>query len=158
MFYTIYKTTNILNGKYYLGKHQTKNLDDGYIGSGLLVNRAFKKHGKENFVTEILHVFDNEEHMNLAEKILVVPDLTNYNLCPGGKGGFGYINNHPKSKEWKAANARKINALGLNGRGPKPKPKGNCLNCKNLIISREAKLYCSRSCSASSNNRKRKLT
>ena len=31
MKYTIYQITNNLNGKIYIGKHQTKDLDDGYI-------------------------------------------------------------------------------------------------------------------------------
>jgi hypothetical protein len=93
MFYTIYKTTNLLNGKFYIGKHKTKNLNDGYLGSGKLLKRAIKKYGIENFHKEILFEFRSEKHMNALEKILVVPDLEiNYNLCDGGKGGFGYIN------------------------------------------------------------------
>ncbi len=93
MYYTVYKTTNLKNGKFYIGKHQTKNLDDAYLGSGKLLGRAIRKHGRENFKKEILEVFDTEEKMNLAEKILVVFDLElSYNLCEGGNGGFGYIN------------------------------------------------------------------
>jgi hypothetical protein len=95
MFYTIYKTTNLVNGKYYIGKHQTKNLRDGYIGSGKYLKRAIEKYGKDSFVTDILYVFDEEWKMNLAEKILVTIDQeTCYNLCSGGKGGFGYINDN----------------------------------------------------------------
>lgn len=93
MFYTIYKTTNIINGKFYIGKHKTKNLNDGYMGSGKLLKRAIKKYGIENFYREILHVCESEKQMNALEKILVVPDAEiNYNLCPGGHGGFGYLN------------------------------------------------------------------
>ena len=92
MYYTIYKVTNKLNNKHYIGKHQTKNLDDGYMGSGKLLKRAIEKHGVENFTKEILHVFDNEEDMNAKEAELVVLDEHSYNLCPGGHGGFGYIN------------------------------------------------------------------
>ena len=106
--YVIYRTTNLVNGKSYVGKHETYNLDDGYMGSGKLLKRAMKKYGRENFKTEILEVYDNERDMNLAERILVVvdPDIS-YNLCPGGQGGFGYINNHPKAKEWSKINSSK---------------------------------------------------
>ena len=92
MYYTIYKITNKTNGKYYIGKHQTKDLNDGYMGSGKLLRRAIKKHGIDNFTKEILHIFDNESNMNDKEKELVVISEESYNLCPGGHGGFGYIN------------------------------------------------------------------
>jgi hypothetical protein len=92
MFYTIYKITNTLNGKYYIGKHQTKDLNDGYFGSGKVLKHAIKKHGIENFTKEILHVFDTELEMNAKEKELVELNESSYNLCPGGKGGWGYVN------------------------------------------------------------------
>ena len=97
MFYTIYKITNILNGKIYIGKHQTKDLNDDYMGSGKLLRRAIAKYGQENFTKEILFQFDNEVDMNAKEAELVTEEFclredTNYNLCPGGHGGFGYIN------------------------------------------------------------------
>ena len=96
MFYTIYKITNKLNGKIYIGKHQTKDLNDGYMGSGKILKHAIDKHGLENFTKEILFQFDNEDDMNAKEAELIteefVKESTNYNLCPGGNGGFGYIN------------------------------------------------------------------
>lgn len=91
MYYTIYKITNKLNNKFYIGKHQTQNLEDGYMGSGILIKRAIEKYGIENFSKEILFVFDNEEEMNQKEKELVIISENCYNLCDGGKGGFGYI-------------------------------------------------------------------
>ena len=97
MFYTVYKITNLLNNKHYIGKHMTKDLDDGYMGSGKLIRHEIKKHGKENFKKEILHVFDNEEAMNAKEAELVVVSEETYNLCDGGKGGFGYINSTGKN-------------------------------------------------------------
>lgn len=92
MYYTVYKITNKINGHFYIGKHITKNLDDGYIGSGKLIKAAIKKHGKENFIKEILEFLNTEEEMNEAEKRYVVLGEGSYNLCPGGHGGFGYIN------------------------------------------------------------------
>ena len=92
MFYTIYKITNLINNKYYIGKHQTKNLDDDYMGSGKVLKYAIKKYGIENFKKEILHIFDNEVEMNAKEKELVVVSESTYNLNEGGKGGFSYIN------------------------------------------------------------------
>ena len=93
MHYLIYKTTCTINGKYYVGKHKTKDRDDDYLGSGKLLLAAIEKYGRENFVREIILECSTEDEMNLAEKILVVPDIeVNYNLCPGGQGGWGYIN------------------------------------------------------------------
>lgn len=43
MFYTIYQITNNVNGKIYISMHQTKNLDDGYMGSGIMLRNAYKK-------------------------------------------------------------------------------------------------------------------
>lgn len=104
MFYTIYKITNKINNKIYIGKHQTLDLDDDYMGSGKLIRAAIEKYGLDNFEKEILHVFDNEDDMNSKESELItdkfVMEDTNYNLCPGGQGGWGYIKNHERSKDW----------------------------------------------------------
>jgi rubrerythrin len=96
MFFIIYKTTNKINGKMYIGKHQTSILNDGYLGSGKLLKQAINKYGVENFDREILFTFENEQDMNAKEAELVTEGFCRrddvYNLCPGGKGGFGYIN------------------------------------------------------------------
>ena len=96
MFYTIYKITNRVNGKVYIGKHQTNDIADGYMGSGKLIRQAIEKYGSENFEKEILFEFSTEEEMNSKEAELVTEEFCNredtYNLCPGGHGGFGYIN------------------------------------------------------------------
>ncbi len=97
MHYTIYKTTCLKNSKFYIGKHQTKNLDDGYLGSGKLLKHAIKKYGIENFKKEILETFSTEAEMNAAEKRLVIICDQSYNLCEGGHGGFGFINQNGSS-------------------------------------------------------------
>ena len=102
MFYTIYKITNLIDGKIYIGKHQTKDLNDSYMGSGKFIRRAIDKHGIENFKKEILFQFDSEADMNAKEAELVTEELClredTYNLCVGGKGGFSYINSNDLGK------------------------------------------------------------
>lgn len=87
--YIIYKTTNLINGKYYIGKHRINgDIDDGYLGSGELILKAIAKHGPENFVRETLETFDDEKECMLAEaKYVNHEDPNSYNLVPGGYGG-----------------------------------------------------------------------
>ena len=114
MYYTIYKITNKIDGKFYIGKHKTQNLNDNYMGSGKLIRRAIKKHGKENFIKEIIHIFETEDEMNKAESKLVVLSEQSYNLCPGGHGGFGYVNSLPNAKE-RAAKAAVLGGAATKG-------------------------------------------
>lgn len=71
-------------------------IEDGYLGSGNHLKRAIKKHGAENFKREVLFIFDTEISMNTKEAEIVTEEYCSrkntYNICPGGKGGFGYIN------------------------------------------------------------------
>jgi group I intron endonuclease len=92
-YYTIYKITNKINGKYYIGKHITEDLNDDYLGSGKLIRKAIEKYGFENFEKEILKIYDNEHDMNIAESLLIdLSDKKTYNLQPGGIGSWQYIN------------------------------------------------------------------
>ena len=87
-YYGIYKITNLLNGKMYIGQHTTTNIDDGYMGSGLLIERAVKKYGKENFRKEWLMFCEDEEELNYMERVYVdqtwVDRSDTYNLAIGG--------------------------------------------------------------------------
>lgn len=115
MYYTIYKTTNLINGKIYIGAHKTSDLNDGYFGSGKLINLAVEKYGIEHFKTETLHFLDNEEEMFLMEAELVTEEFikedTNYNLKVGGEGGFDYINNHTDWNGFKYINENSLNNI-----------------------------------------------
>jgi len=58
-FYYFYKITNLINQKFYFGVHSTSNLNDGYMGSGIALKKAYEKYGVFNFKKEILYFFDN---------------------------------------------------------------------------------------------------
>jgi hypothetical protein len=90
MYYTIYKTTNTVTGEFYVGQHATEDLDDGYLGSGVSLLESIKKYDKENFIKNILYVFDNETDMNAKEIELVDEDFLSdplvLNRQSGGTG------------------------------------------------------------------------
>jgi hypothetical protein len=92
-YHYIYKTTNLINGKYYIGMHSSNNLNDNYIGSGKRLWYSINKYGKENFKCEILELLPDMSSLKVREKELVNEDLLKdkmcLNLAVGGEGGFG---------------------------------------------------------------------
>lgn len=121
MKHTIYQITNTVNGRIYIGKHTTDDPNDSYMGSGKLLKRAVRKYGIESFKKDVLFVFENEDEMNQKEQELVTEEFCRrkdtYNICPGGNGGFGYINSHGLSVN----NISTENARALSERGRKKK-------------------------------------
>ena len=95
-FFTVYKITNLINDKIYIGVHITSDVNDDYMGSGKNIKNAIKKYGLQNFKKEILNIFDNEIDMFNMESILVNEDFINdkntYNIVLGGNGGWKYVN------------------------------------------------------------------
>lgn len=95
MYGYIYKTTNLINGKIYVGQHKVDDdkLDVKYYGSGLYLIRAIEKYGKENFSCEILEWCKDKEALNLSEKEWI-KELNSqdknigYNIAYGGDGGY----------------------------------------------------------------------
>ena len=89
MFYTIYKITNNINKKIYIGAHKSKSLSDRYFGSGKAIKQAMKKYGKDNFAKEILFSFAEETLMWEKESELVdlkfISRIDTYNECLGGR-------------------------------------------------------------------------
>lgn len=96
----IYKTTNLINGKIYIGKEKYNN--PNYLGSGKILKFALKKYGIENFKKEILQECFSLEDLNEKEKYWIAqlkpfPPI-GYNIGLGG--GFGDIlTNNPKKAE-----------------------------------------------------------
>lgn len=89
--YFIYITTNLINGKKYIGKH-FGYVDDDYLGSGKLLKKAIKKYGKEAFKREIIDFSQTEEENCEKEQYYISlfdachNDLF-YNIHEGGAGG-----------------------------------------------------------------------
>ena len=95
----IYKTTNLINGKFYIGKDA--NNRDYYLGSGSILNKAIKKYGKENFKKEILEKCNSLEELCEREIFWIKElDATNetigYNIAKGGLGGDTFTNDPNK--------------------------------------------------------------
>ena len=102
-FHYIYKIVRF-DGKYYIGLHSTDKLDDGYFGSGTLLARSLKKHGKEVHVKEILEFLPNRLALKERERELINKEIVDDPLCMnlklGGSGGFDYINDHGLNRNW----------------------------------------------------------
>ena len=86
----IYKTTNKINGKWYIGMDSRDN--PNYLGSGVALSKAIQKYGKENFNKEILQRCDNIDSLTKAEiywidKENAVKDTNSYNMMDGGVCG-----------------------------------------------------------------------
>jgi group I intron endonuclease len=108
-FYYIYKTTNLINGKYYIGMHSTNDLNDGYVGSGKRLWYSIKKYGLENFKCEILEFSPDRSSLKKREKDIVNEDTLNDHMCMnlklGGEGGFS---NEEHKKKFHSSGGRTV--------------------------------------------------
>lgn len=124
--YTVYKITNNLNNKIYIGAHYQKDNEDtySYMGSGIQITRAIKKYGKNNFTKDILFIYDNREDMYAKEVELVNEDFyknqNNYNMTIGGSGGYNpcsraaqigkFFKRNTKTNEWRWLGEEELNS------------------------------------------------
>jgi len=109
----IYKTTNLVNGKFYIGKDEKNN--PNYLGSGKILKIAIKKYGTENFKKEILEECNNKKELNEKEKYWITTlsaTTLGYNIAEGGTGGktkfntthvYQFNKNGDFIKEWNSA-------------------------------------------------------
>ena len=86
----LYRITNKINGKIYIGVHRTDNVNDGNMGSGVILKRAKEKYGVVNFRKEILEFFDTYQEALDKEREVVsvkfIESSNNYNIREGGYG------------------------------------------------------------------------
>ena len=116
----IYKATNLLNGKIYIGQtirklqeRKNSHFYDSRLESNRVFPRAIKKYGKENFKWEIIDSSSSKEELDFKEKyyILYYNSLVNvgygYNVGEGGTFGYSIKGLSPIEKE-KVNNKRKL--------------------------------------------------
>lgn len=97
----IYKTINLINDKFYIGKD--KNNNPNYLGSGILLKKAIKKYGRENFKKEIIEYCENIKQLSKREIYYIkkYKAIENgYNIAIGGEGG-PHFKGHKHSKKTK---------------------------------------------------------
>lgn len=95
----IYKTTNLVNNKIYIG--QTIHDDPKYLGGGRLIKMAIKKYGRENFLKEILETCSKRENLSEREiywikKFNSRDPKIGYNMAEGGSSF--YVTEESKKK------------------------------------------------------------
>ena len=110
----IYITTNLKNGKRYLGQKKFYGKWQNYIGSGVALKDAIKKYGKENFIKYIIDIAYSPEELNQKEydySVLfnVVESDDWYNLVYGGGTTAGMI--ATEKTRLKQSQARKRNSI-----------------------------------------------
>lgn len=98
MYGYIYETTNLINGKKYIGKHKSEKFDSSYLGSGVRLKKALNKYGKENFNVKVIEIIEtNQYDLDLEEMYWIkyfnaIKSRNYYNNSAGGKeeGWNGY--------------------------------------------------------------------
>lgn len=91
----IYKITNKVNGKIYIGQKKSEVFVESYWGSGIYISSSIKKYGIENFYCEIIEWCDSRDMLNEREIYWIAKFKSNdpkvgYNLTNGGDGTSGY--------------------------------------------------------------------
>ncbi len=92
-FHYVYKITNVLNGKFYVGRRSTNKHPniDSYMGSGWALKGAYLKHGKKNFIKEVLEMCYDLETLKEREEYWISHTKAvkmGYNLVENSGGGY----------------------------------------------------------------------
>lgn len=142
----IYMTTNIIDGKIYVGKKKGV-FNPYYFGSGLKLINAVNKYGKRNFIVKVITYAKNKCELNILEKryIAEYKQVLNkdkfYNIAEGGDGGDTGVDN-------RGSNNGMFGKRGKDNLGYIERKNINCLNCGKEFEVRitSAQRFCCRKC------------
>ena len=104
MYGYVYITENAVNGRKYIGKHESKEYDSSYLGSGKVLAEAIRKYGTESFTNRVLYIASSREELNRAEKTYIEIYRRKYgrrlyNIASGGDGGNVFYNASEDEKQ-----------------------------------------------------------
>lgn len=110
MYGYVYKTTDLRNGKIYIGRHKSSQFDQNYFGSGNIIRRIIEKDTTNVLQCEILQECYSYDEMCNAEKYWIAkldsknPEI-GYNIADGGEFGYsgGMTGHHQSDKQKRAA-------------------------------------------------------
>jgi hypothetical protein len=125
--HTVYVTTNISSGKFYIGKHSRKSPADSYVGSGVWVRNC--KRANIPLVCDLVAVCQTEKEAYDFERVLVVAAKKQYpSLCMNFlEGGIGFTSEYNSSKPGpmlgKKHSEETKRKIGLISKGRKAKEK-----------------------------------
>jgi group I intron endonuclease len=139
----IYITTNLINGKKYIGQKMFRISWQDYLGSGKYFLKAVKKYGKENFSREIIAIAYSKEELDKLEiefikKHNAVESKDYYNLAFGGESITGL--HHSEETRKKMSEAQMGEKGNMYGKHHSEETKKKLSNAnKNYIVSEETK-------------------
>lgn len=76
--------------KFYIGQHTTKNLDDGYKGSGTLLKKYYKKYPND-YIKTIIKYCNSQEELDKVEKEIIAQVLGHPDCLNIAKGGKNFV-------------------------------------------------------------------
>lgn len=111
----IYKTTNLLNNKIYIGQHKSEKFDINYYGSGKIIRLAINKNGIKCFKCELIEECNTIKELNEKEKYWIAyyrnQDIEMYNIVEGGQNPVYFGENHPMYGKHHTEEAKEKNRL-----------------------------------------------
>ncbi len=146
----LYVSTNIVNGKKYVGQHVTdletveQMLKDRYLGSGNLLIKSIKKHGRKKFKKEIIAVYKTQKEVDKAEIDFIKNNYvlenkdTWYNRGSGGQ--FGRTEQHREltskamKKVWRQPEYREMLIASGRLKSEEQKEKENLPGMRKYLI------------------------